>query len=100
MKLFVLAMAILMVFTASLCLANPGSLQEAYALFNRGEREKAVEMTEDYVRDNPDPAAYYFLGYAYYEMKQMERSNNYFSEAFKLRDFYSPISESGNSGIK
>jgi len=91
MRIIVLALMIVSVLAGSVCFANEAKLKEAYAFYYRGEKETAIKMMEEAVRENPDPGAFYFLGYAYYEMKQMDRAGEYFKEAFRLKDFYSPI---------
>jgi tetratricopeptide (TPR) repeat protein len=60
-------------------------------VYYKGEKEAAIKMMEEYVQDNPDPRVYYFLGYAYYEMEEMDKANKYFTEAYRLKDFYSPV---------
>ena len=84
--------ALFLLMSFSLCLAQEVSLEEAYSLYYKGEKDKAIELIEDYVEDNPDPGALYFLGYAYYEMKQMEKAREYFTKAYKQKNFFSPMS--------
>ncbi len=91
MRITVLALMIVSVLAAPVCFASESDLQEAYALYYRGEKETAIKMMEEAVRERPDPGVFYFLGYAYYEMQQMDRANEYFGEAFRLKDFYSPM---------
>ena len=91
MRVIVLVLMILSFAAVPLCQADEDVLKKAKSLYYKGQQEHAIEMVEDYVQENPDPSAYYFLGYAYYEMQQMDKANEYFSEAFRLRDFYSPM---------
>ena len=91
MKFIVSVVAVLCLVSFSLCLANESSLEQAYSLYYKGEKEAAISMIEDYVRETPDVKALYFLGYAYYEMQNMERAREYFDEAFRLKSFYSPM---------
>lgn len=91
MKVMIAALLILSLIPFSLCMAEESVLQEAYSLYYQGNVEKAIELVEDYVKDTPDAGAYYFLGYAYYERKQMDKAMDYFSKSFKLRSFYSPM---------
>ncbi len=79
--------------SVTLCRADDTVVKEAYSLYYKGEKEEAIRAMEDYVKDNPDAGVYYFLGYAYYEMQQMERANEYFNKAFRLKNFYSPMPE-------
>jgi tetratricopeptide (TPR) repeat protein len=77
----------------SLSLAQEDALKEAYSLYYKGQKETAIKIMEEYVVENPDPAVFYFLGYAYYEMEQMDRAAQYFNRAFVRSPFYSPMSE-------
>jgi len=69
------------------------TLEEAYSLYYKGDKADAISMIEDYVKVNPEPKAYYFLGYAYYELQKMDKSREYFTKAYKMKSFYSPIPE-------
>ena len=86
---FILTMLIVMTF--SVCLAQQSPLEEAYSLHYQGETKAAIKLMEEYVVDNPDPQALYFLGYAYYELKDMEKASEYFDKAYKAESFYSPM---------
>ena len=91
MKFIVSVVAVLCLVSFSLCLANESSLEQAYSLYYKGEKEAAISMIEDSVRETPDVKALYFLGYAYYEMQNMEKAREYFDEAYRLKSFYSPM---------
>jgi tetratricopeptide (TPR) repeat protein len=91
MKFTVFVVTVLCLVSFSLCLANESSLEKAYSLYYKGEKETAISMIEDYIIETPDVKALYFLGYAYYEMQNMEKSREYFDEAFRLKSFYSPM---------
>ena len=91
MKYTVIVAAVLCLVSFSICLANESSLEQAYSLYYKGQKEAAIGMIEDYVRETPDVKALYFLGYAYYEMQNMEKAREYFDEAFRLKSFYSPM---------
>jgi tetratricopeptide (TPR) repeat protein len=93
MKAYIIAFVLVVFVAAVPVFANEGELQKAYSIYYKGDKEAAIEMVESYVQDTPDAGAYYFLGYAYYEMKQMDRANDYFSRAFQMKDFYSPMPE-------
>ncbi len=91
MRVIALALAMVLLASVSVCFANDVTLKKAYDLYYQGDKDMAIQMMEDYVRATPDPGVFYFLGYAYYEMQQMDKANEYFSEAFRLKDFYSPM---------
>ncbi len=90
MKILIFAVAALIVLSSLPGFADEVPVNEAYSLYYSGQQDEAIRMMEDYIIDHPDPAAYYFLGYAYYEMKDMEKASEYFDEAFRLKSFYSP----------
>jgi tetratricopeptide (TPR) repeat protein len=91
MKIISLILIIFTICPVVLCLADDSLVKEAYSLYYRGEVEAAITMMEENVQENPHPGAYYFLGYVYYEMEDMETAREYFNEAFLLKSFYSPM---------
>ncbi len=96
MKVLALVIMFVSLVTVSFSWANEAALKEAHSLYYNGEKEAAIKMMEEYVESNPDPGVYYFLGYAYYEMKDMDQANEYFRESFRLKDFYSPMPDGGS----
>ena len=91
MRIIILAAMILSLMVPSLCIAQDTPLDEARSLFYKGQKLEAIKMMEDYVESNPGPEVFYFLGYAYYELEQFEKSSRYFNDAFSREPFYSPI---------
>ncbi len=91
MKRTFLTLAIIALLSFSLCWAGVSPVENAYSLYYQGKAEKAIELMEAYVENNPDAGAYYFLGYAYYEMEQMDKAMDYFKKSFEIKNFYSPI---------
>jgi len=90
----VIPLLVIMIFLFPLYVkANDSPLSQAYLLYYKGKVIEAIEMMEDYVTEHPDPGAYYFLGYAYYELKDLEKAREYFDEAYRLKAFYSPTSK-------
>ncbi len=94
MKVIILSLTVLILLASvSLCLAQEIPLEKAYSLYYKGKKDTAVKMMEDYVKDHPDARAFYFLGYAYYEMKQFDKAREYFTKAYKQDSFYSPMAK-------
>jgi len=91
MKIIIPVLIIVSLLAGSFCWADEAALKEAYSLYYKGKKTAAIEKMEAYVHETPDPAVMYFLGYAYYEKKDMDKAKEYFDEAFRLKDFYSPI---------
>jgi cytochrome c-type biogenesis protein CcmH/NrfG len=89
------------------CLVVPASLwaQELFDLpaskvhFEKGIRlyfqqdyTTAIHEFQETLRINPDDVrAYYFLGYAYYKLQDMEKAHQAFEEAYQMNPKYSPI---------
>jgi len=70
-------LAILLIISLAIplyAMANESVLSKAYSLYYRGRVEEAIQMVEDYVVEHPDAGAYYFLGYAYYELEDLEKA--------------------------
>jgi TolA-binding protein len=93
MKILILGAAAFLFIFLTMIPVCAETLEEAYSLYYKGDKADAISMIEDYVRDNPEPKAYYFLGYAYYEMQEMDKSREYFTKAYKMKSFFSPIPE-------
>ncbi|MBI5665715.1 MAG: tetratricopeptide repeat protein [Nitrospirae bacterium] len=91
MKIIIPVLILVSMLAVSFCWADEAAVKEAYSLYYQGKKTAAIEKMEAYVSENPDPGALYFLGYAYYEKKDMDKANEYFNKAFRLKDFYSPI---------
>lgn len=93
MKVIILFAMILSLMLPSLCIAQDTPLEGAYSLYYKGEKQEAIKMMEEYVKTDPNPESLYFLGYAYYELKQMDIASKYFNDAYSRKPFYSPMSE-------
>lgn len=91
MKISVIVTVVLSLLLFSVCWANEAALEKAYSLYYKGDREAAISMAEAYVEDSPDANAFYFLGYAYYEMQEMDKAREYFDEAYSMKSFFSPM---------
>lgn len=58
--------------------------EKAVKHFKSREYKSAIPYLENYVVQKPDPAAYYMLGYAYYELRNYDRSKTYFDQAYLI----------------
>ena len=96
MRVIALVLVLVSLMSFSLCWAQDAqnaSVQKAYNLYYKGQKQQAIDMMKEYVKEHPDAEAFYFLGYAYYEMDRQEEAAKYFNEAFVRSPFYSPIPE-------
>src|SRR4030066_706318 len=60
------------------------SYEKALRLFKGRDYKNAVVYLEQYVAQKPDPAAYYMLGYACYELHEFHKAREYFNAAFLI----------------
>jgi hypothetical protein len=63
---------------------------KAIKYYNSGKFGDAVKIFKEYTEKKPDPAAYYRLGYALYELGQYSEANKYFQEAYLINPSFSP----------
>jgi len=96
MKIITIVITAFLFISLSFIPVHAETLEQAYSLFYKGDKAEAISMIEDYVKDNPEPQAFYFLGYAYYEMQEMDKSRESFTKAYKMKSFFSPIPEDKN----
>ena len=52
--------------------------------------EAAVIQFKEYVDKNPDPSAYYMIGYSMYKLGKFSEADEYFSEAYLIDPEFSP----------
>lgn len=66
-------------------LAQTGAeYSKALKYYNSKQYAKAVEQLQDYVKKNPEPAAYYLMGYSLYKLGKFNEATQYFNEAYLL----------------
>ncbi len=62
--------------------------EEIYALaldaYRAGDFKKASNYLEEYVKAKPDPRAYYLLGYSYYKLREFDKAEKAFNEAYLI----------------
>ncbi|MBI5025889.1 MAG: tetratricopeptide repeat protein [Nitrospirae bacterium] len=85
-----IAVVLFLLLSLSVCFAAEENLQKAYSLYAKGDMKEAINILEEYVKQNPDPNALYFLGYAYYKIKKMDMAMKYFNEVYLLDPDFSP----------
>ena len=93
MRIITILLMTVSLMSFSLCWAGENPVEKAYSLYYKGDKEAAISMMKEYVEENPDPNAFYFLGYAYYEMEKTKEAAKYFNEAFIRSPFYTPMPE-------
>ncbi|MCK5426584.1 MAG: tetratricopeptide repeat protein [Thermodesulfovibrionia bacterium] len=91
MRIIIVLTSLLLLFSVSVCTANDGLVQKAYSLYYQGKKEAAIQLMKEYVKDYPDPKALYFLGYAFYEQKDMKTAFKYFKDAYLINPEVSPM---------
>jgi len=89
-KILVIGSVILFLF--STVMAQENSYNKALISYAKKDYRTAAKYFREYIEKNPDPAAYYLLGYALYKMKRHAESARYFKEAYVLDPNISPLS--------
>lgn len=72
---------------------NP-EYDKALKYYNSKNYKEAAKLLKEYVKKNPDPDAYYRLGYALYKLKKYDEANEYFKEAYLI----DPMASTGQPG--
>jgi len=81
-------MAILLL--SSFVLAQDDSFQKGLSAYMKGDYSSAVTYFKEHVARVPDAEAYYFLGYASYELGLTKDAEDYFREAYLIDPNFTP----------
>ncbi|MDP2157848.1 MAG: tetratricopeptide repeat protein [Nitrospirota bacterium] len=98
-KRIIIFCSILLLTMASAAYAYDETYEKAMKHFNSREYSRAIPYLENYVVQKPDPAVYYMLGYAYYQLKKYDRSKDYFDQAYLIDPDFSSDSVPVHSGL-
>ena len=90
MKIICVLTLLLLFVSVSVCTANDSPVKKAYSLYYQGKKQAAIQLMKDYVKGYPDPKAFYFLGYAFYEQNDMRTAFKYFQDAYLINPDVSP----------
>jgi len=93
----ILVLALVLTFS-SVCMAQ--DLSKAYSLYFQGKMKESIKIMEDYVAEHPDARVLYFIGYSYYELKNMKMARKYFEEAYLIDPDITPIPERRHAETK
>jgi len=75
------------------------SYEKAVRHFKGREYRSAIPYLEKYVSRNPDPAGYYMLGYALYQLGNYEKSREYFDQAYLIDPDFSSEKVPAHAGL-
>jgi len=78
------ACVVLLYFFSSAGYAYDDTYEKAVRYFKDRQYRNAIPHLEKYVSLKPDPAGYYMLGYAFYQLRDYERSREYFDAAYLI----------------
>jgi phospholipid-binding lipoprotein MlaA len=93
MKKLTLSIVLFVLFAAVASAAVPGEDREYQAGvkdYNTRNYKTAVKHLEEYVGNNPDPTAYFLIGYSMYKLGKFSEADEYFSEAYLIDPEFSP----------
>jgi TolA-binding protein len=80
--------ALLMLYTFAS--AEDDGLTKGLSAYLKRDYRSAVAHFKEHVTRMPDAKAYYFLGYASYELKETKESAEYFREAYLIDPNFTP----------
>jgi TolA-binding protein len=63
---------------------------KALKYYNSGKYKEAAMLLKEYVKKNPEPPAYYRIGYALYELGKYDEATEYFKAAYLIDPTFSP----------
>lgn len=98
MRKIILLVLMMVIISSSLCLANDVPLQKAYSYYFQGKMVEAIAIMEDYASKHPDARVLYFIGYAYYELKDFRNANRYFRDAYLVDPDFTPLPPKRDTG--
>lgn len=98
-KRIIIFCSFLLLAMASVVYAYDETYEKAMKHFNRREYSRAITYLENYVVQKPDPAVYYMLGYAYYQLKNYDRSKDCFDQAYLIDPDFSSDKMPAHAGI-
>jgi tetratricopeptide (TPR) repeat protein len=91
--------SILMLIRGSAAYAYDETYEKAMKHFKSREYKRAIPYLENYVVQKPDPAAYYMLGYACYQIRNFDRSKDYFDQAYLIDPDFSSDKVPAHAGL-
>ncbi len=72
--------------------ASQTHFQNGLQYYFQSQYPAAIHEFQEALSINPDDArSYYFLGYAYYRLGELEKAQEAFDQAYQLNPQYSPI---------
>ena len=75
--------------------AAEAHFQKGLQYYFQKQYPAGIREFEETLRINPDDArGYYFLGYSYYQLREMGKAQEAFDEAYRLNPQYTPIPNS------
>lgn len=98
-NIFIICCSILLLAMVSAAYAYDETYEKAIRHFKAREYKRAIPYLENYVVQKPDPAAYYMLGYAYYELRNFDRSRDYFDQAYLIDPEFSSDKVPAHAGL-
>ncbi len=100
MKNYIIAVcSVLLLTMGSTTYAYDETYEKAMKHFKNREYKRAIPYLESYALQKPDPAVYYMLGYAYYEIRNFERSNDCFEQAYLIDPEFSSNKVAAHAGL-
>ena len=86
MKKSGLIIALFLLFSSVSAGAVPDDVEfrKGLKFYNSRNYKAAAKQLQEYVKNKPDPTAYYLIGYSLYELGKFSEANEYFSQAYLI----------------
>jgi hypothetical protein len=92
------ALALVAIWSAPPAFAEEGksNYERAMDYYYAGDYENAAALLKEYVKEHPDPKAYFRIGYSLYKLGRHDEANEYFEQSYLVSPGYSPTPELEN----
>ncbi len=87
--IIILLLAVLIPFTVSKATAD-NDYTAGLSFYIKGDFRSSIEHLKAYIEKNPDPRAYYLIGYASYKLEDYSTAIKYFNEAYSIDPDFDP----------
>jgi hypothetical protein len=88
--IFIIFFALFLVVSDTILAKTDTEYDKAIKYYNSKKYKEASMLLKEYVKKRPDPAVYYRIGYALYELRKYDEATEYFKEAYLIDPNFSP----------
>jgi hypothetical protein len=89
--IFIMFFALFLVVSDTILAKTDTEYDKAFKYYNSKKYKEASLLLKEYVKKRPDPAAYYRIAYALYELRKFNEADEYFKQAYLVDPNFSPV---------